>query len=407
MGNSLQGNGRSSTNSAQLCEEENESFRRLWEVLDQSNERHMSKEQFVQQFERSPDVARIIFVYLSLNNPAIEREFMKERLKDIRTHTSTHQHAFVAAPWGTLVAAIGLEVNAILQVATQCSQLTWTSEITSIPELVSRFPTLDLHFNRSVDQLISHFDTWEETLSAVPVGTLDASQQRLMELMVPSLDMKNCHRLFSFSQQGASFRALAASIKFYPGELLLVAKDGEGRLFGVYSKRSVWTETIDKFDETARDSIIFQLYPQLRIRRVNQRGGSNCAYFNVSNPNHPVGLGFGGQESAFRFWIDGTDVCLVKSMSFDATFEPGQILSSTNGAGDDLVETRAVSMEIYGFGGSEALEELQTRRAADQEVRMSRKKVDRMRMVQNEFDKEMFFSKTFKQSGKEADRLGS
>jgi hypothetical protein len=377
-------------------------FEHLWEDRDN----YMTMSEFTGRFDGLQNVARIVFTYLSLNNPSIEKEFMEKRLEDISRDITGPRHSFVAAPWQTLVETIGLGVQEVLQVATRSSDMGWTSELTSIVELIERFPTLEKQFNDSIEDFISEPEKWACPISEILLGTLSVSQQRLLRMMVPSLEMEKCTRLFSFIQQGASFRALLASIKFYPGELAFVVKDVENRLFGIYCRRNSWEETLDKFDETARECIIFQLYPQLRIRRVNQRGSSNCVYLNVSNPNHPIGLGFGGQESAFRFFIDGNDVCSIKSMNFDATFEPGQVLTCLNGI-EGVIETRALSMEVYGFGGSEALDVLQSRKVAEQDIRMSRKKVDRLRMVQNEFNKEMFFSKTFKQGGKEPDRLGS
>jgi hypothetical protein len=91
-------------------------------------------------------------------------------------------------------------------------------------------------------------------------------------------------------------------------------------------------------------------------------------------------------------------------MDVDATFEPGQLLSGDSES--SIIETKGQVMEIFGFGGPGAINEQSARRAADQEARMDRRKVDRMKLVQNEFDREMLFSKTFKQHA-QTDRLGT
>ena len=365
----------------------------------------ISLSEFVCLFPEKPLAATKIFAYLSLNNPSVTATFFENRLLDLLAHHSEPQHSTTALPWPTLIDTIGLDVEAVLSITTRVQSISWTIETRSMLDLVARFPTLETQFNRSVEDFIFENDNWDRSPLVFRSSLLEISLQRVMPLLVPDLQIEKGHLLFSLAQHGASFRALAASIKFYPGAILLVARDPIGRIFGFYSKRSLWEETRDRFDETARESIIFQLSPELRFRRVNQRGGCNCVYFNVSNPNQAIGIGLGGQLSAFRFWLDGNDLSSVKSMDFDATFEPGQILSSENN--QDMIQTGIVRIEVLAFGGPDALEEQRRRRAADEEVRMDRRKIDKLKLVQNEFNKEILFSKTFKDGTHQTDRLGS
>jgi hypothetical protein len=86
-------------------------------------------------------------------------------------------------------------------------------------------------------------------------------------------------------------------------------------------------------------------------------------------------------------------------MSVDATFEPGQLLS-----GPEEVAVSVHAIEVFGFSGADGRELQQAKKLAEAEVRSDRKKVDRSKLVQNEFDKEVLFSKTFQSN---QDRLGT
>ena len=388
---------------------EHEAFQKLWTSLvdeDPAADR-ITSERFEAKYSETPNIAKSIFIYLSLNNPSIEKEFFENRLVDLIGHHST-PHSFVTAPWETLVDAVGLTPQSVLQICLRSEANSVQAEPSTGQELKTVFPAIAEIFNRSVVDFVLHHENWSLSRTTEN-GLLTALHQNMLHVIKPNLDFSDINLLFSMALHGASFRALASSIKHYPGELLVLVLDVSDRVFGFYSNRSAWTETISEgraFDELARDSVLFQLSPQLRVRRVNQRGSSNCIYFNMNNANHVQGLGLGGKESSFRLWLDGADISSISSMAVDATFQVGQLLAC-DPAEEALVETKALNIEIYGLGGSGALDEQQERKSVEEDVRTDRRKVDRVKLVQNEFNRDMFFGKTFKQGAAAEERLGT
>lgn len=386
-----------------LPEREHDRFEQVWLSMcgmDPSVDR-VTSEQFMEKFQETPLIAKSVFVYLSLGNPTIEKEFLENRLLDLIGHGSSPD-------WETLVESVGLTLTDVLQITLRSESSNLQTECKTLQELQTQFPSIAEIFNRSVIQFVLHFDRWH--LSLTPeTGLLSSLKQNMIHLIHPNLDLSSQTFLFSLARHGASYRALSASIRHYPGELLVLIQDVTWRTFGFFVNRSTWTETVSEgraFDELARDTVLFQLSPDLRVRRVNQRGSSNCVYFNVGNSNHVQGIGLGGKEPSFRFCIDGSDIASIRSMGVDATFQSGQVLAC-DPAEEALVKTRAQNIEIYGFGGETAIAEQQARKAAEEDVRTDRRKVDRMKLVQNEFNREMFFGKTFKQDAAGEDRLGT
>lgn len=350
----------------------------------------MTEEAFLQSIDRDDTIARAVFQYLSLSNASIEKEFMESRLVDL-IHHPVHRESFTVAPWESLLDVLGFSPALILSVAAGVAALAPT-EAQTLVDLEKQIPTLQLAFNRSVvDIALSR-----QHITSATSSILSKTHWELIRMIAPSDNAPDL--LYSSAQHGSSFRVMAPAIKCYPGALLLVLACEDGRIFGFHSKRSEWKESA-KFDELARDSFLFQLGPELRIRRVNRNGASNCVYFNASNPNHPIGIGLGGREGSFRFWLDGTDLSRFESMSVDATFEPGQLLS-----GPEEVAVSVHAIEVFGFSGADGRELQQAKKLAEAEVRSDRKKVDRSKLVQNEFDKEVLFSKTFQSN---QDRLGT
>jgi len=125
---------------------------------------------------------------------------------------------------------------------------------------------------------------------------------------------------------------------------------------------------------------------------------------NTSNPHHPVGIGMGGREGTFRIWLDGTDMSNLTCTASDATFESGNILQS-----EDEFQTHAKirSIEVYGFGGADAFAEQRRRKEAEEELKQDRKKIDKSKLIENQFDREILFSKIFKAGQGGQDRLGT
>jgi hypothetical protein len=327
-----------------------------------------------------PEISDALFGYITHNSDGIRKETLENRLIDL---LGTHE------PNMPLIQELYLTPELILAITT-FSEYPVPTECGDIKTLLACFPSILSDFHRAVVNNI------------IPVSPHTSWQK--LRMISPSINPDKSHLLFSSSRDGCSFRALFSCIKNYPGTLvfLFTARSDPISIFGFCSNRSEWTET-QSFDQSATDTCMFELEPRLAIRRSNSRGSSNYLYCNISNNNRPVGLGLGGRESAHRLWLDGKNILSVSMMQSDATFEPNHFVS---GASGDFHTQDIRTVEVWGFGGIEALDEQAIKKAAEAEVRNDRKRVDRSRMVENEFDRNVLLSKTF-QSSEASNRLGN
>ena len=378
-------------------------FDEFWSRATGSSSRYLSKSQFVAPSgfpEKS--ISESIFNYLSLGNEKIQKDFLENRTRDLMQNDKST--SFTAAPWTKILDVVQISPAVALSIACWSRNAILSTEAKTIAELVNQVPGIEAAFNHAVVESIIPGFTAKPSLNFPADSIADISDQTLLGLLAPGA-AATPNLMFSSSVNGSSFRVLGPAIKYYPGKLLFLLK-GSDFIFGFMSSRSEWTETRG-FDENAHDSILFQLSPQLRVRHVNARGSRNCVYFNLTNPNRSVGIGLGGREDAFRLWLDGSNMGSVTCLQSDATFEPGHILSC---APTDSYEFRYTvqAIEVWGLSGPDALNQQQERKGAEAQVRQDRKKVDKSKLVQNDFDREMFFQKTFAcNASAEKDRLGT
>ena len=196
-------------------------------------------------------------------------------------------------------------------------------------------------------------------------------------------------RLFSSRSHGCSLSTLAGHILGYESSMVIVFKDRKGAVFGAFSPRGLAEGK--EFSRSDTGTFLFQIFPEIRIRRWSGREASrNFNYFNVASPHYIKGIGFGGQQSYFRLFVD-EDLKRVTSLDSDATFEAGQLLC-------DNEQVELSGLEIWGLGGEQALADYHRKRADLREIREERKKVEKRAFVESEFDKETFFSKTFQKA---------
>lgn len=188
---------------------------------------------------------------------------------------------------------------------------------------------------------------------------------------------------------GRSFNALLKGALRYEGPALLLVRTARGEVIGAVS--TCWEDGNGKFAGSP-ECFLFALAPALSVARSSSRSG-NHAYLNARNKHAPRGIGFGGQLDFFRLWLDADfEDCYV--LQSDATYGGATLIS-----GDGL-QTRfeASFIEVWACGGEEARAAQAEQRRRDEGVREQARKVDRAKMIENEFDKEMFFQNTFKAS---------
>ncbi|CAE7033721.1 tmem87a [Symbiodinium natans] len=179
---------------------------------------------------------------------------------------------------------------------------------------------------------------------------------------------------------GKSFNALVKGAAFYEGPALVLIRTRDSVLGALSTS---WVEGNGKFGGSM-ECFLFALQPAFRVCKSSTRTG-NYVYFNLRNKHYPRGLGFGGRLGFCRLWLDADfEDCYV--LESDATYAPGRLLASQGG-----LQTRfdVISVEVWGCGGLEAAKAQAAQRERLESAREQARKVDKSRLCESEFDKEM------------------
>eukprot|EP00931_Biecheleriopsis_adriatica_P122225 TRINITY_DN97225_c0_g1_i1.p1 TRINITY_DN97225_c0_g1~~TRINITY_DN97225_c0_g1_i1.p1 ORF type:complete len:461 (+),score=81.84 TRINITY_DN97225_c0_g1_i1:62-1444(+) len=229
-----------------------------------------------------------------------------------------------------------------------------------------------------------------------PVMTIPAVESKILNASTILLLRAADARLWESSDwvplyrdwcDGRSFNALVKGALHYEGPALLLLHTDQGQVLGALS--TCWSELNGKYGGTS-ESFLFALSPTFTLCRGNSRSG-NYVYFNSRNKHVPRGLGFGGQVDFCRLWLD-VDFEDCYTLESDATYGTGMLLPSSGG-----LQTRfqVASIEVWGCGGEEARQAQATLKERAENAREQARKVDRAKLCESEFDKEMFFGNTF------------
>eukprot|EP00941_MAST-03F_sp_MAST-3F-sp1_P004286 g4286.t1 len=197
--------------------------------------------------------------------------------------------------------------------------------------------------------------------------------------------------LYCSNSDGMSFNRLYKAVHGYKGPTLVVVRDTSGFQFGAFADNGDegWRE--ENVFYGLPNSFLYAVAPKFRIFRSSRSAlaGSNFMYLNSQGFSLPHGMGFGGEIEGkeFRLWIpEDFDGC--RALSFDDTYERGNLASSEHGFTIDTIE-------CWGLGGNKALQGREELRAANQSMRNRILKVDKKALIGTDFDREMFFGKTF------------
>lgn len=188
-------------------------------------------------------------------------------------------------------------------------------------------------------------------------------------------------------RDGRSFNGLLKGSLHYDGPAVVAIRTtGGGEVLGAVS--DCWTEGAGRFGGSSI-CMLFALRPTMRVFPSTERS-DRYGYLNSRNKHAPRGLGFGGQVGSFRLWIDA-DFQECKVLLGDATYKNGPLLPGSE------YETafKISAIEVWGCGGDSAQEAQETQRGRSEAVRNQARQVDRSKLLENEFDKEMFFGNTF------------
>ncbi|CDJ46694.1 TLD domain-containing protein, putative [Eimeria brunetti] len=284
-------------------------------------------------------------------------------------------------------------------------------------------------------------------------GTLDARSKcftdehafvlRMASTLFPFPPKAPWTCLYASWKHGTSFSRLCANCFFYSAPMVAVVKTEEGQVLGAIISCELKEGGHTFFGDA--NTCLFSVEPQLNILRTSGLG-RNFVYLNTKNKFHPIGLGFGGQVGAFRFWIgdEMKDCYITKS---DCTYSPGRMLQTMNEPipqGSDLdnlapnlegtlttgtpstaskpkTEAAAASgpaanapltveetlsanflcplhvkeLEIWGTGDASVLEQQKALLKQQDQLRQERRQVDKGRLVDSGFDREFLLGGTF------------
>ncbi|XGW24924.1 hypothetical protein V3C99_006400 [Haemonchus contortus] len=144
---------------------------------------------------------------------------------------------------------------------------------------------------------------------------LSHSAVMVINMHLPSERRKEWTLLFSSAEHGSSFAQLSKRIN-EEGPCVVVVNSTNGRVFGCFASEGFLMGPNYHGNAT---SFLFELKPQLRI--YSATGLSNdYAYLNVQQVSLPNGLGIGGHETVWPFFIDedyGKGISMANVSSFE------------------------------------------------------------------------------------------
>ncbi|CAM9219937.1 unnamed protein product [Choristocarpus tenellus] len=198
-------------------------------------------------------------------------------------------------------------------------------------------------------------------------------------------------RLYTNEEDGLSFNRVCYKIIGFGGPtVILVREKGSGAVWGGCAG-SPWKESNSFYGD--QDNFLLRLAPDFSVLHSKVSSNGNFQYLNLKGFSLPHGLGMGGTLDNFRFFLpealDGS--CVGRSACL--TFESGELCPESSR------RFEVDSLEVWGVGGAEALEEALKALAKQREVAahniQKARQVDRSKFAENEFDREFLLGKTF------------
>ena len=132
-----------------------------------------------------------------------------------------------------------------------------------------------------------------------------------------------------------------------------------------------------------------------KMETLKTVGDDHEHYCYISSKNQKFqkmqpGIGMGYSHGQIRFWLDANEL-FSKSYfgKYDDVYEEGSPF-------EEMEEKLEIcNLEVYGFGDDDTLKDLVKKQERDMVIIDKMKKVDKSAFANNEFDREMFLSKSF------------
>lgn len=148
---------------------------------------------------------------------------------------------------------------------------------------------------------------------------------------------------------------------------------------------SEWKESTRPYG--GNGCFLFRLEPEINVYRASGSSDGGVMYLNSKGYSLPRGIGMGGTTSKFRLFLsedlDEGSYTTTKCLAF----EGGRLSTREN----FTIE----AMEVWGCGGEDDVLRQKAFRNDTAEMINRARKVDKAQFVGSDFDKEMFFGKTF------------
>ncbi len=149
-------------------------------------------------------------------------------------------------------------------------------------------------------------------------------------------------------------------------------------------------------------SFIFTIDPKMNFYKQNGSDSEHICFISSKSQKFSKsipGIGMGYRNGEIRFWLDANSLFSKSYFNkYDSVFDDGTPF-------EELKQKLDIgNVEVFGFGDEDALEALIKKQERDKVVIDKMKKVDKNAFASNDFDKEMFFGKTFEHRGQVDER---
>ena len=203
-------------------------------------------------------------------------------------------------------------------------------------------------------------------------------------------------KLYDCKTNGFNLSNLVYSFLGFTGPIIILVQHHDKNLdnfitFGMFINKN-FKECFSNF---CGDDLSHILILGDKMEILKTVGDDHEHYCYISSKNQKFqkmkpGIGMGYSSNQIRFWLDANEL-FSKSYfgKYDDVYEEGSPF-------EEMEEKLEIcNLEVYGFGDDDTLKDLMKKQERDQVIIDKMKKVDKSAFANNEFDREMFLSKTF------------
>eukprot|EP01056_Protomagalhaensia_sp_Gyna25_P000114 Protomagalhaensia_sp_Gyna_25__113@NODE_1056_length_2242_cov_31_924648_g841_i0_p1_GENE_NODE_1056_length_2242_cov_31_924648_g841_i0NODE_1056_length_2242_cov_31_924648_g841_i0_p1_ORF_typecomplete_len436_score55_19TLD/PF07534_16/5_4e25DNA_alkylation/PF08713_11/7_2DNA_alkylation/PF08713_11/28SUKH4/PF14435_6/7_8e03SUKH4/PF14435_6/0_18_NODE_1056_length_2242_cov_31_924648_g841_i0551362 len=192
--------------------------------------------------------------------------------------------------------------------------------------------------------------------------------------------------LFSLDRHGMSWTRCVTQINHYQAPMVLAIKTKRGHVLGAFIDSGL-EEAGAKYFGTAQ-TFLYALRPT-HLLCLASGTGENYVTFNHKAQYVPTGLGFGGDESNHRLFLNSDLHTLAVTYS-DKTYRLGELipLRDEDGSLTYKKEVEIEEIEVWGYGSEADLIQQQRMVERHEELKADARQVDRAMFADNAFDRE-------------------